>query len=194
MEDVSNKLVHLTNDAIQKKGKEYGRFESANKMSFTEFQEYLAEKTKMGKGKFARSYDQMKLIARDLIESVYQKLNPKRKQFAFELFGLDFMLDAALKPWLIEANSNPCLDTTGPLLGRLIPDVVENVFKIAVDPIFPPPKYNRCRFSVPPKTKCKTREDYFERNRFILIFDSFEQPSLPAALPSTKILKQKTST
>lgn len=26
LEDVSNKLVHLTNDAIQKKGKEYGRF------------------------------------------------------------------------------------------------------------------------------------------------------------------------
>lgn len=141
MEDVSNKLVHLTNDAIQKKGKEYGRFESANKMSFVEFQEYLTEKTKMGKVRFPKSYEQMKAIAKDLIDSVHLKLNPKRKQFAFELFGLDFMLDSTLKPWLIEANSNPCLDTTGPLLGRLIPDVVENVFKVAIDPIFPPPKY-----------------------------------------------------
>jgi hypothetical protein len=33
--------VHLTNDAIQKKGDEYGKFEKGNKVSFPEFEKYL---------------------------------------------------------------------------------------------------------------------------------------------------------
>jgi hypothetical protein len=30
-------MVHLTNDAVQKKGDAYGRFEKGNKVSFEEF-------------------------------------------------------------------------------------------------------------------------------------------------------------
>lgn len=29
-------MIHLTNDAIQKKGEEYGKFEGNNKISFAE--------------------------------------------------------------------------------------------------------------------------------------------------------------
>lgn len=32
-----DKFVHLTNDAIQKKSEDYGKFESANKMSYKDF-------------------------------------------------------------------------------------------------------------------------------------------------------------
>lgn len=31
----------MTNDAIQKKGEEYGKYESCNKVSFPEFEKYL---------------------------------------------------------------------------------------------------------------------------------------------------------
>lgn len=41
----------------------------------------------------------MKLIAYYLIASVSSKI--KRSQYTFELFGLDFMLDENLKPFLI---------------------------------------------------------------------------------------------
>ena len=34
-------MVHLTNDAVQKKGEEYGKFENGNKISYSEFQTYL---------------------------------------------------------------------------------------------------------------------------------------------------------
>ena len=34
-------MIHLTNDAVQKKGEEYGKFEQGNKISFLEFQRYL---------------------------------------------------------------------------------------------------------------------------------------------------------
>jgi hypothetical protein len=31
------------------------------------------------------------------------------------------MIDEDLKPWLIEVNTNPCLELSGSLLTRLIP-------------------------------------------------------------------------
>ena len=37
LDDISCKIIHLTNDAIQNKGEEYGRFESGNKLSFRDF-------------------------------------------------------------------------------------------------------------------------------------------------------------
>ena len=42
---------------------------------------------------------------------------------------MDYMIDLNLKPWLIEINTNPCLELSSPLLARLIPSLVENVFK-----------------------------------------------------------------
>ena len=39
--DLSNRLIHLTNDAVQKKSDEYGRYESGNKLTFSEYQHYL---------------------------------------------------------------------------------------------------------------------------------------------------------
>lgn len=74
------------------------------------------------------------------------------------------MIDEDFNVWLIEVNTNPCLETTGSLLSRLIPSLVENVFKIAIDPIFPPPNY-------PKNKKHMIPENVFENNRFELIFD-----------------------
>jgi len=49
------------------------------------------------------------------------------------------MLDDQLNPYLIEANSNPCLEVDGNVLARVIPPMIENVIRVAIDPIFPPP-------------------------------------------------------
>ena len=35
--NLNNKLVHLTNDAVQKRSDEYGKFEPGNKLSYNEF-------------------------------------------------------------------------------------------------------------------------------------------------------------
>ena len=63
-------------------------------------------------------------MATDLIKSVGKKLNPERKEFSFELFGLDFMLDDKLDALIIEANSNPCIEVEGNVLGRVIPSML----------------------------------------------------------------------
>jgi len=34
LDDLGNDLIHLTNDAIQKHGEDYGRFEEGNKLSY----------------------------------------------------------------------------------------------------------------------------------------------------------------
>lgn len=49
------------------------------------------------------------------------------------------MIDNNFKPWLIEINTNPCLEVNCLPLQKIIPSMIENAFRIAVDSIFPPP-------------------------------------------------------
>jgi tubulin polyglutamylase TTLL1 len=49
--------------------------------------------------------------------------------YYLKLFGLDFMIDDTFKVWLIEVNTNPCLELSCPLLSRIIPPMVENVLR-----------------------------------------------------------------
>ena len=41
LNNLTNRMIHLTNDAVQKKSEDYGRFEPGNKISYIEFQTYL---------------------------------------------------------------------------------------------------------------------------------------------------------
>jgi D-alanine-D-alanine ligase-like ATP-grasp enzyme len=38
-----------------------------------------------------------------------------------EIFGLDFMIDENFKVWLIEINTNPCLEISSNILQKIIP-------------------------------------------------------------------------
>lgn len=49
------------------------------------------------------------------------------------------MIDDQFKLNLIEVNTNPCLEICCPLLARIIPNLVESTFKVAIDPLFPYP-------------------------------------------------------
>ena len=61
----------------------------------------------------------------------------------FEVFGYDFMIDDDLKLKLIEVNTNPSIEICCPLLARIIPSMLESVFKIAIDPLFQQPPNRR---------------------------------------------------
>lgn len=37
IQNINDKLTHLTNDAVQNKAEDYGKYESGNKLSFAEF-------------------------------------------------------------------------------------------------------------------------------------------------------------
>lgn len=66
----------------------------------------------------------MKKLATDAIKAVHTKINADKKEFSFEIFGLDFMIDENFKVWLIEANTNPCLELSCPLLAKIIPSML----------------------------------------------------------------------
>lgn len=68
------------------------------------------------------------------------KLNPNAKKHQFEIFGYDFMIDENLTPWLIEINTNPCLEETSALLKMLLPRMIDDAFKLTLDVLFPAPK------------------------------------------------------
>lgn len=59
----------------------------------------------------------MREIALTAFKSVYWKIDPSKREHNFEVFGLDFMIDENFKPWLLEINTNPCLEiANSPLL------------------------------------------------------------------------------
>ena len=110
-------------------------------------------------------YPKMKQIATDSVKATFNFLDKDRKGSNFEIFGFDFMIDSQFQPWLIECNTNPCLEMNCLLLERIIPSMVENAFRIGVDPVFPPPvNYSSTyRYNIP--------ENALFYNKFELIFD-----------------------
>lgn len=134
---LNNKFVHLTNNAVQKDSASYGKFENGNQISFRDFQEYLEKSNEFG------TFDKILLQIRGMIlislGAAKEKLNPKQRQHCFEIFGYDFIIDSELKPWLIEINTNPCLELSSPLLSQLIPRMLEDALSLTVDMLFPCP-------------------------------------------------------
>ena len=49
------------------------------------------------------------------------------------------MIDENFRVYLIECNTNPSLEICSPLLARIIPELLDNSFRLAVDPIYQPP-------------------------------------------------------
>ncbi len=61
--------------------------------------------------------------------SVKKKINPENRKYCMEIFGYDFILDEEINPWLIEVNTNPCIEESSPLLEMLLPRMLGK-FKI----------------------------------------------------------------
>lgn len=137
MENIKNRFIHLTNDAVQKYSPDYGRFEDGNKLSYDEFQNYIDQNLgeKVNFKEFV--YPKIKKIVQDTVKATHKKLDLKRRKYSFEIFGYDFMLDEMFSPWLLEVNTNPCLALSGQYLAKLIPQMLRHAFEIILPPLFP---------------------------------------------------------
>lgn len=74
LKNLDNKFIHLTNDAIQKKSEDYGKFENGNKISYNELQKYIEQLYK--KDFYDAVYPKLRKIALDTIKAVFMKLEP----------------------------------------------------------------------------------------------------------------------
>jgi tubulin monoglycylase TTLL3/8 len=74
----------------------------------------------------------MKKVGSDAISAAALSIDPQRRVNNFEIFGLDFMIDENYNVWLIEINTNPCLETTCPVLSKIIPRFIENTFQYSL--------------------------------------------------------------
>lgn len=126
-------MVNLGNAGMQKNSKNLGKFEDGNTRSYAEFQEYLdsfslADNTGVGNGStdffrtkvlpiiYSRVADTIDACIGGLLAPSPVLPSPQRstggggvaargKCANFELFGYDFMIDEAFRPWLIEVKS-----------------------------------------------------------------------------------------
>lgn len=82
--------------------------------------------------------DEITRIITISLKSVEKQINSSSRKYCMEVFGYDFILDETLRPWLIEVNTNPCLEESSGLLRQLIPRMIDDCLKLTVDVIFPP--------------------------------------------------------
>lgn len=84
LDDLDNEMVHLTNDAIQKDGEHYGKYEPGNKLSYSAFQRYLDTAHPHKKYSFkGLILPKMKHIATDMARAAFQFMDPLRKAHNF---------------------------------------------------------------------------------------------------------------
>ena len=82
----------------------------------------------------------MKYISALTLATVKKKINPHKRKLCFEMFGFDYFLDEDYNVFLIEVNTNPCLEESSGILGRLIPRMLDDMFKLTLDKIYHPSK------------------------------------------------------
>lgn len=69
-------------------------------------------------------------------QSVKYKINKYDRKNCFEIYGFDFILDSEMKVWLIEVNTNPCMEESSPLLRMYLPRMLDDSFKLCIDNFF----------------------------------------------------------
>lgn len=52
------------------------------------------------------------------------------------MFGYDFILDEDFNTWLIEVNTNPCIEESSSILKVLLPRMIDDMLKLTIDAYF----------------------------------------------------------
>lgn len=105
-------------------------------MSFYQFEKYIEEK-KLNIGFREKILPKIKELIALTFEAVKHNLNPNDRKYCFEIFGYDFIIDSIGNVWLIEVNTNPCIEESSPLLKMLIPRMLDDAFKMTLDALYP---------------------------------------------------------
>jgi len=123
-DDLSNIGIHLTNHAVQKKDAEYDASRTDLKWSLHSLKTFLC--SMHGQHAANQSFGRIQHIIIQSLRAVQNVLiNDKH---CCELYGYDIMIDADLKPWLLEVNASPSLSSDNERDYELKYNMIEDFF------------------------------------------------------------------
>lgn len=121
--------VHLTNVSVQKHGGDYNSLHGG-KMSIQNFRLYL-EGTR-GRTVTDKLFTEMQWLIVHSLKAVAPVMANDRH--CFECYGYDIIIDNALKPWLVEVNASPSLQSTTHNDRILKYKLIDNIVSVVVPP------------------------------------------------------------
>ena len=139
--DINNQkdaFVHITNYSFQKHSSNFQKFELGNEVPFYDFQKFLDKEYKNKNINVKKDImEKVKNIISISMKSVKDKINKKNRNYCFEIFGYDFMMDTDFNVYLLEVNSNPGLEISSPWIKAIVPRMVDDALRLTLDEVFP---------------------------------------------------------
>ena len=130
---------HITNYSFQKYNDNFQKFEKGNEVPFYEFQKFLDENYPEKNYKLNKDLaNQIKEIVSITMKCGKDQINKNNRNFQFEIFGYDFMLDANFNLFLIEINTNPGIEESSPWIKIIVPRMLDDALRLTLDKIFNP--------------------------------------------------------
>lgn len=125
--ELDNMYVHLTNVSVQKHGGDYNSLHGG-KMSIQNFRLYL-EGTR-GRSVTEKLFAEMQWLIVHSLKAVAPVMANDRH--CFECYGYDIIIDNSLKPWLVEVNASPSLQSTTHNDRILKHKLIDNIVSVVV--------------------------------------------------------------
>ncbi|XP_033218603.1 tubulin polyglutamylase TTLL4-like [Belonocnema kinseyi] len=135
---LSDRFMHLTNYSINKSSASYTDNDSpdscsGHKWTIKTLWSYLEKKEVNVQKLWSTMKDIVvkTMIAGESSINCLSKANVSSRYCCYELFGVDILLDDNLKPWLLEVNISPSLQSASPLDVAVKGPLIRNVFNMA---------------------------------------------------------------
>jgi hypothetical protein len=130
-----DEFIHLTNYSVQKYNEHFAKYEEGNEISFKDFQLYLDKFHNQSGVSVSILMNKMIEIIKITMLAVTSKINIFNRNFCFEVFGYDFILDSDFKPFLLEINTNPGLEESSTLIKQLVPRMIDDALRLTIDTV-----------------------------------------------------------
>ena len=137
--DSKDAFRHITNYSFQKYNNNFQKFEKGNEVPFYEFQKFIDDNYPERNYKLNRDLTkQIKEIVTITTQSVKEDINKNDRNYQFEIFGYDFMLDENFNLFLIEINTNPGMEESSPWIKIIVPRMLDDALRLTLDQLFNP--------------------------------------------------------
>ncbi|XP_032657895.1 tubulin polyglutamylase TTLL5 isoform X2 [Chelonoidis abingdonii] len=136
--NIKNQFMHLTNYSVNKKSGDYVSCDDpevedyGNKWSMSAMLRYLKQEGRDTMTLMANVEDLIikTIISAELAIATACKTFLPHRGSCFELYGFDVLIDATLKPWLLEVNLSPSLACDAPLDLKIKASMISDMFTL----------------------------------------------------------------